>query len=166
MRWGWLIVLGGCATAGPLTTVSTPPVEPVTLSFALTFHEQSIAGLGLLRALPEEPDGYELIALSPMGTQLFAVTTTGEATNAEAVDPKWARALERMPFHRDLALVLTRCRDGQERCHTGRGSLAARDGRWRYRGTGGGAWVTRDDAGVLVEDPLRGYTLRVNEVSQ
>jgi hypothetical protein len=147
----WL--LAACALRPPL-----PPSVPVETSvqFKLESSRGTLAGLVAVALGPED---FALQALSPAGLALFTV----QGDTVQAPSESWAAVLERLPFERDLRLIL------DWDCATGRCSLPE-GGHLRqerledtvvrcYRGPQGPARATLSLGRAELVDPRRGYTL-------
>jgi hypothetical protein len=153
-----LLALLGCAPKHSLEIADTR--REVVCQFAIAAHGRSFAGL---MAAVIEDGGVEVAALTPAGTELFRVARRGELVRVSAPDPSWEPWLERLPFDRDLPLVLQwHC--PVARCLVEGGVLAQRpleDGgvERRWRGPGGPVSATIHQGKAVVVDPRRGYTV-------
>ncbi len=150
----------GCAPK----LVIAPPAQrlEVVHQFAIHTRGRSFAGLGVAVFEGERVD---FVALSPAGTEIFSVSHQAGEAQITAPDPAWIPWLERLPFHRDLALVFAwSCPEG--RCAVAGGRLRERrlaDGSLRrtWRGPEGPVRAEIHEGQAIVLDPRRGYQVTV-----
>lgn len=153
----WLLLtLLGCPKAPPASVLVA---EPQVVQFALKSPYGDLAGLSQVTA---RADGVDMVALTPVGIELFQVHASGEQVEVVAADPEWGSSLARLPWTRDLGL-LHQWTCEQEACSTPNGGRLMRrsDTELRYKGPGGPATVLVQGARVEVHDPRRRYTLVV-----
>lgn len=152
-----ITLLLGCA-ARHVPVESAPPGEAV-LQLALTFGDNTIAGLA---AMDLQPESLDLQALTPAGVALFTVHSQDFETTVSAPDPDWAKVLELLPFERDMRLILEwSCPSGSCDADPGRVRERSVDGgvERRWRGPGGPATVRLEPGRAELSDPRRRYTL-------
>jgi len=106
---------------------------------------------------------YGLVALSPMGVEIFGVTITDDDVLIDGPS-EWVGMLKRLPWRRDLGLLqLWSCPEG--RCRAPGGKVIQRpiEGgvQLRWRGVGGRAKVVRRGGRSILTDPNRRYTLEI-----
>jgi len=153
-----LFALLACAPKHTLEIRDTR--QETVCQFAIAAHGYSFAGL---MAAVFEDGGVEVAALTPAGTELFRVARRGGQVELSAPDPSWEPWLERMPFDRDLPLVLQwHC--PVERCAVHGGVLTQQsleDGGLQrsWRGPGGPVSATIHPGKAVITDPRRGYTV-------
>ncbi len=153
-----LLALLACAPKHTLEVRDTR--QEVVCQFAIAAHGHAFAGMmaGVI-----EDGGVEVAALTPAGTELFRVSRWGDQVEVSAPDPDWEPWLSRLPFDRDLPLVLQwDCPHG--RCAVEGGVLRQAptdDGgvERRWRGPGGPATAVIHPGKAVVSDPRRGYTV-------
>jgi len=132
----------------------------VTVQFAVERGGQAVAGLAVVA---HEADRVRLVALGPVGVELFRVEAAPDRLDVQAPGA-WGPTLERLPWYRDLSLIhVWRCPEG--RCTAPGGSIRERpqDGAVvrRWRGAGGPVTVEITPGSALLRDRRRGYTLRL-----
>jgi hypothetical protein len=155
-----LLVLLGCAPKHTLEVKDTR--REVICQFAIAAHGHSFAGT---MAAVLEDGGVEVAALTPAGTELFRVARQGAQVEVSAPDPAWVPWLEKLPFDRDLPLVLQwHC--PVERCAVEGGVLRQRtleDGglERRWRGPGGPVSATIHTGKAVITDDRRGYVVTI-----
>jgi hypothetical protein len=148
-----ILLLAACAPLPPL-----PPPVPVetVLQFKLESPRGVLAGVA---AVALDSDGFALQALSPAGFALFTV----EDDSVKAPSATWATVLERLPFERDMRLILDwRCASG--RCSLPGGGIVRQDSSEgtvvrHYRGPAGPARATLSEGRAELLDSRRGYSL-------
>lgn len=153
-----LLALLGCAPKHTLEVKDTR--QEVVCQFAIQAHGHSFAGT---MAAVFEDGGVEVAALTPAGTELFRVARSGDAVEVHAPDEDWEPWLERLPFDRDLPLVLYwHC--PVDRCAVEGGVLRQRsldDGGLErsWRGPGGPVTAIVHPGKAVITDPRRGYVV-------
>ena len=111
-----------------------------------------------------EGDEHGLLALTPMGVELFAVKIGDEVRVDGPSDG--TSTLQRLPWRRDVGLLhVWHCPEGRCRAPGGRVRQRTRDGvtTLRWRGRGGPALVERSGRRTVLRDRRRGYTLEILE---
>ncbi len=153
------LLLAACA--GLPVAVEAPPVE-VLHQFAIQARGQTFAGMA---AVQLQGDAYTLIAITPGGLELFSVRGDAETLTVSAPQEDLKAMLERLPLGRDLHLLYAWSCGTAPACVVGGGRLTegATEAGWMrtWKGPGGPAVVTVENGRATLEDPRRGYTLRV-----
>jgi hypothetical protein len=153
-----LLALLGCAPKHTLEIRDTR--QEYVCQFAIQAHGHGFAGT---MAAVLDSGGVEVAALTPAGTELFRVARHGDEVEVRAPDADWVPWLERLPFDRDLPLVLLwHC--PVQRCAVEGGVLRQRtldDGgiERSWRGPGGPVSATVHQGKAVITDSRRGYVV-------
>ncbi len=153
------LLLAACAGLPP--AVEAPPLE-VLHQFAISARGQTFAGMA---AVQLDGPAYTLVAITPGGLELFSVRGDADTQIVSAPQEDLQGILARLPLGRDLHLLYAWSCGSAPKCSAGGGTVTegAVDGVWTrtWKGPGGPATVVVEAGRATLEDPRRGYTLRV-----
>jgi len=152
----WLLACAGLPVA-----TQAPPIE-VVHQFAIQARGHTFAGMAAVRV---DGDDYTLVAITPGGVELFNVRGDAEGSVVTAPQQDLKDVLERLPLGRDLHLIYAWSCGSAPACEVAGGRIeeAPGDDGWTrsWTGPGGPAVVTLQDGRATLDDPRRGYTLRI-----
>ncbi len=139
-----------------------PPSVEVYHQFAIEARGRAFAGMAVVRI---DGPAYSLVAITPGGVELFSVSGDGDQDSVSAPQEDLEAILGRLPFDRDLHLLYSWSCGPTARCRVGGGWIEegpSPEGWLRsWTGPGGPALVTIEDGRATLEDPRRGYRLKV-----
>ncbi len=149
------------ACAGLPVAPESPPIE-VVHQFAIQARGQTFAGMAAVRV---DGEAFTLVAITPAGLELFQVRGDAQGSTVTAPQEDLQEVLERLPLGRDLHLLYAWSCGGEPACEVGGGRIeeGPQESGWfrSWKGPGGTAFVTFEEGRATLEDPRRGYSLRV-----
>ncbi len=138
------------------------PLVEVFHQFAIEARGRTFAGMAVVRI---DGPSYSLVAITPGGVELFSVSGDEDAHVVSAPQEDLKSVLERLPLGRDLHLLYAWSCGAADACRVGGGRIEegpSPEGWLRsWSGPSGPALVRIEEGRATLEDPRRGYTLRV-----